>query len=423
MLDIHFLRDHAHAVQAALDQRHTHAPLDQTLALDQKRRGILVELEDLRAQRNRAGKAIGQAKYAEDRNPLIEEQRRVAGLIDALEDELRHMDAELHDHLSLFPNLPLPAVPPGPDASANVVLRQHGDLPAFAFPPRPHWDLGAALGILDMERAAAMSGTRMVILRGLGARLQRALIDYCLEQHAASGYEELYLPAMVRTGAMFASGHLPKFADTLYRDAEEDYFFIPTAEVPITNLHRDEILDEAALPLRYTAHTPCFRREKVSAGRDVRGMKRVHQFEKVEMYQFTTPRQSAAALEEMLGQAEALLRGLGLTYRVVQLCAGDLGFSAALSYDLEVWSPGVGEWMEVASLSTCTDFQARRANIRYRPADGGKPQPVHTLNGSGLPPGRILATILETYQRHDGSVEIPLVLRPRLGGLSSITPG
>jgi seryl-tRNA synthetase len=268
-----------------------------------------------------------------------------------------------------------------------------------------------------------MSGSRMYLLRGAGARLHRALIDYFLAAHAAAGYEELYLPAMVREEAMFASGQLPKFRDTLYHDAEEDYWFVPTAEVPITNLHRDEVLDGARLPLRYAAHTPCFRREKASAGRDVRGMKRVHQFEKVEIYQFTAPETSAAALQEMIGQAEALLRGLGLTYRVVQLCSADLGFSAAVTYDLEVWAPGAGEWMEVSSLSNCTDFQARRANVRYRPAPGERPRPVHTLNGSGLPAGRVLAALLEECQQEDGGVVVPEALQSRLGQARIVPPG
>ncbi len=419
MLSIQLIREHPDEVRRALALRRADAPLDQTLALDEQRRKILVEVEQLKAERNRAGKAIGKAKDKAERDTLIGAQRAVADRIDALDAQLRDVDARLHDALSEFPNLVDPSVPEGSDPSANVVLRQVGEPPRFDFEPLPHWDLGERLGIIDVERAAAMAGTRMALLKGEGARLQRALIDYFLLTHSENGYTEIYLPAMVREETMWASGQLPKFRDNLYHDADEDYWFIPTAEVPLTSLHRDEILDEADLPLRYAAHTPCFRREKVSAGRDVRGLKRVHQFEKVEMYQLTTPDTSAQAFEEMIAAAESLLQGLELTYRVVRLCAGDLGFSATVTYDLEVWSPGVDEWVEVSSISNCADFQARRANIRYRPVEG-KAQLVHTLNGSGLPTGRVLAAILETYQQPNGDVIVPDVLQHWMGHLGRI---
>ena len=419
MLSIQLIREHPDEVRRALALRRADAPLDQTLALDEQRRKILVEVEQLKAERNRAGKAIGKAKDKAERDTLICAQRAVADRIDALDAQLRDVDARLHDALSEFPNLVDPSVPEGSDPSANVVLRQVGEPPRFDFEPLPHWDLGKRLGIIDVERAAAMAGTRMALLKGEGARLQRALIDYFLLTHSENGYTEIYLPAMVREETMWASGQLPKFRDNLYHDADEDYWFIPTAEVPLTSLHRDEILDEADLPLRYAAHTPCFRREKVSAGRDVRGLKRVHQFEKVEMYQLTTPDTSAQAFEEMIAAAESLLQGLELTYRVVRLCAGDLGFSATVTYDLEVWSPGVDEWVEVSSISNCADFQARRANIRYRPVEG-KAQLVHTLNGSGLPTGRVLAAILETYQQPNGDVIVPDVLQHWMGHLGRI---
>ena len=419
MLSIQLIREHPDEVRRALALRRADAPLDQTLALDEQRRKILVEVEQLKAERNRAGKAIGKAKDKAERDTLIGAQRAVADRIDALDAQLRDVDARLHDALSEFPNLVDPSVPEGSDPSANVVLRQVGEPPRFDFEPLPHWDLGERLGIIDVERAAAMAGTRMALLKGEGARLQRALIDYSLLTHSENGYTEIYLPAMVREETMWASGQLPKFRDNLYHDADEDYWFIPTAEVPLTSLHRDEILDEADLPLRYAAHTPCFRREKVSAGRDVRGLKRVHQFEKVEMYQLTTPDTSAQAFEEMIAAAESLLQGLELTYRVVRLCAGDLGFSATVTYDLEVWSPGVDEWVEVSSISNCADFQARRANIRYRPVEG-KAQLVHTLNGSGLPTGRVLAAILETYQQPNGDVIVPDVLQHWMGHLGRI---
>lgn len=420
MIPLPFLRDHPDAVRRSLDLRGADAPLDQTLALDAQRRALLLQVEQLKADRNKASKAIGATKDPAERDRLIADQRGLGDRIDTLDDQLRTLDSQLRDLLALFPNLVDPSVPPGKDETDNVVLRQVGEPKTFSFTPKPHWEIGEALGLLDVERAAAMAGARMYLLKGFGARLQRALIGYFLDKHADAGYTEFYLPAMVRGEVMFASGQLPKFRDNLYHDADEDYWFIPTAEVPLTALHRNEILNDSQLPLRYAAHTPCFRREKASAGRDVRGMKRVHQFEKVEIYQFTTPEQSADTHREMIAHVESILHELGLIYRVVQLCSADLGFSAAISYDLEVWCPGLNEWMEVSSLSNCTDFQAHRANIRYRPA-GGKPRPVHTLNGSGLPTGRIIAALLEHYQQPDGSVLIPHILHSRLG-VERITP-
>ena len=424
MLSLPTLREHPDAVRRMLALRHSDAPLDRALALDGQRRATLGELETLKAERNTAGKAIGKARDEAERARLIGEQRAVAGRIDGLDARLREVDAALEEALAQFPNLLDAAVPEGASEADNVVLRVEGAPPSFDFEPLPHWDLGERLGIIDTEAAAAMSGTRMYLLKGLGARLQRALIGYFLERHEQAGYTEVYVPVMVREATMWAAGKLPKFGDTMYHDAEDDYWFIPTAEVPLTVLHRDAILDDAALPLRYTAHSPCFRREKVSAGRDVRGIKRVYQFEKVEMYQLTRPEESARALREMLDEAELLLRELGLHYRVLQLCSADVSFAASIAYDLEVWAPGAQEWLEVSSLSNCTDFQARRANIRYRPTleDGstGKPAYVHTLNGSGLALPRVIAAILETYQRADGSVAIPDVLQHRLGRLMQI---
>ena len=317
--------------------------------------------------------------------------------------------------LAEIPNLVGDDTPDGDDEDANPVVRDWGSRRAFDFDPKPHWEIGEQLGIIDIERAAAMSGSRMYALRGAGARLQRALIGWFLDCHGESGYEECYVPAMVREDAMRASGQLPKFRDNLYRDEEEDYYFVPTAEVPLTNMHADEILSEDQLPIRYAAHTPCFRREKTSAGRDVRGIKRVHQFEKVEMYQFTTPETSAAALDEMLASAESLLQGLELEYRVLQICSGDIGFNASVSYDLEIWAPGAQEWLEVSSVSNCTDFQARRANIRYRPAEKKGTRFVHTLNGSGLALPRTIAALLENGQQEDGTVILPEVLASRMG--------
>ncbi len=415
MISAQMIREHADAIRRSLHRRRADAPVDEAIAVDERRREVLVELEELRASRNTAGRAIGQAKDNEERQRLIAAQRESATRIDELEEQLREIESSLNALLAEIPNLVGDETPDGEDEDANVEVRAWGTRRSFGFEPRPHWEIGESLGIIDIGRAAAMSGSRMYALRGAGARLQRALIGWFLDCHQATGYEECYVPAMVREDAMRASGQLPKFRDNLYRDEEEDYYFVPTAEVPLTNMHADEILAEEQLPIRYAAHTPCFRREKTSAGRDVRGIKRVHQFEKVEMYQFTTPEASAAALEGMLASAESLLQGLELEYRVLQICSGDLGFNASVSYDLEIWAPGAQEWLEVSSVSNCTDFQARRANIRYRPEEGKGTRFVHTLNGSGLALPRTIAALLENGQQEDGSVVLPEVLASRMG--------
>ncbi|MBI4216898.1 MAG: serine--tRNA ligase [Chloroflexi bacterium] len=330
------------------------------------------------------------------------------------------LEQELNDLLLSLPNIVDEAVPDGAGPADNQVVATSGEPPAFPFTPKPHWELGESLGIIDFARGVKLSGTRFYVLMGLGARLQRALIAFMLDVHTTEhGYTEVYPPFMVKREALVGSGNLPKFGDNLYHDAEDDLWLIPTAEVPITNLHRDEILE--ALPLYYVAYTACFRREKMSAGRDTRGIKRGHQFDKVEMYKFVAPESSGQELDRMVADATDLCRRLGLPHRVVQLCAGDLGFASAKSYDIEVWAPGCGEWLEVSSCSNCADFQARRANIRYRPQAGGRPQFVHTLNGSGLALPRILIAVLENFQQADGSVIIPGVLRPYLGGAERIT--
>ncbi len=415
MISAQMIRERPEVIRRSLARRGAVAPLDEAIGVDEERRSVLVELEELRAARNSAGRAIGKAKDNEERQRLIAEQRASASRIDALEERLRELEASLDGLLQEIPNVVGEITPDGVDEEDNVVVRSWGERRVFDFEPMPHWEIGERLGIIDIERAAAMSGSRMYALRGAGARLQRALIGWFLDAHGASGYEECYVPAMVREDAMRASGQLPKFRDNLYRDEEEDYYFVPTAEVPLTNMHADEILDEADLPIRYAAHTPCFRREKTSAGRDVRGIKRVHQFEKVEMYQFTTPETSESALGEMLASAEALLQGLELEYRVLQICSGDIGFNASVSYDLEIWAPGAQEWLEVSSVSNCTDFQARRANVRYRPAERKGTQFVHTLNGSGLALPRTIAALLENGQQADGSVILPEALASRMG--------
>jgi seryl-tRNA synthetase len=321
--------------------------------------------------------------------------------------------------------MPHESVPVGPDESHNVVIRQEGDpktaAEGFGFEPLPHWDLGPVLGIIDFERGGKLSGSRFYLLRGAGARLQRALIQWMLNYHVDQhGYTEIYPPYMVRREMMVGAAQLPKFEENIYHDAEADYWFIGTAEIPLTNLHRDEILSAEQLPLNYVAYTACFRREKMSAGRDVRGIKRGHQFDKVEMYKLVPPETSYDELEKLLSDAEAICRELGIPYRVIEMCTGDLGFQAAKKYDLELWAPGCGEWLEVSSCSNCTDFQARRANIRFRREPGAKPEFVHTLNGSGLALPRVMIAIIENYQQSDGTIVVPEVLRPYMGGLEVI---
>ena len=314
-------------------------------------------------------------------------------------------------------------MPVAPDESGNQVVKEWGAKPTFDFTPLPHWELGPKLGIIDFERGVKLSGTRFYLLKGAGARLQRALIDWFTDVHVAEhGYEEIYPPFMVRSEVMVGTGNLPKFGDVLYRDAEEDFYFIPTAEVALVNYHRDEIIPPGQLPQRFVAHTPCFRREKMSAGRDVRGIKRGHQFDKVEMYVFCKPEESETYLQKMRADAEETCRLLGFPYRVKQLCTGDIGFGSAITYDIEVWAAGCQEWLEVSSVSNVTDFQARRANIKYRPAEGGRARYVHTLNGSGLGMPRTLIAVLENNQQADGSVVVPEVLRPWMGGIDVIRP-
>ena len=417
MLDIQIFRDEPERLKEALRARQMDpAAVDRVVALDGRRRGLIKEVESLKAERNRVSKEIGRMKDADERQIKIGAMRAVGEQVSALETELKTVETELHDLLSEIPNLPDPAVPVGVDESENVVVRTVGHLPEFDFIPKAHWDLGPELGIIDFERGVKLSGSRFYILSGAGARLQRALIAWMLDVHRGQGYVEKYTPFMVRTEVVYGAGQLPKFRDNLYKDHEEDFYLVPTAEVPLTGMHMDEIMEGSELPLNYTAYSPCFRREKMSAGRDVRGIKRGHQFDKVEMYMYTRPEDSPAAFEKMVADAEAICQGLGFTYRIVQLCTGDLGFNGAFTYDIEIWSPGCEEWLEVSSISNVTDFQARRANIKYRPAGGGKVRFVHTLNGSGLALPRTLIGVLENYQQADGSVVVPEVLRPYLGG-------
>jgi seryl-tRNA synthetase len=421
LLDINLIRENPDLLRKALRDRQLDAsPVDTILKLDEKRRAILTEVEALKAERNAVSKEIGQMKDATKRQVKIEDMRAVGEKIVSLDQEVREVEEELQAVTAVIPNIPDPRIPLGRDENENVVIKTVGQLPEYNFEPKAHWDLGPVLGILDFERGVKITGSRFYVLTGLGARLQRALIAYMLDLHNRQGYTEQYTPFMVKAATLYAAGQLPKFAENLYHDAEEDLWMVPTAEVPITGLHMDEILEEKQLPLRYTAYTPCFRREKMSAGRDVRGIKRGHQFDKVEMYIFSKPEESDAMLEKMREDAEATCAGLGLTYRVKQLCTADIGFGATMTYDIEVWAPGLQEWLEVSSVSNDTDFQARRGNIKYRPADGGKTRFVHTLNGSGLGMPRTLIAVLENYQQADGSVKVPEALLPWMGGVDTI---
>ena len=423
MLDLNLIRETPDLVRTALKNRQMDSsPVDEILRLDEKRRSLLTQVEALKAERNAVSKEIGRSKDAAERETKIAAMREVGDRISALDKEVAEVEAELHTITSAIPNIPDERTPIGASEEENVVLRTMGQLPEFDFEPKPHWELGPALGILDFERGTKITGSRFYVLKGSGARLQRALIAFMLDLHIRQGYTEQYLPFMVRTATVFGAGQLPKFADNLYKDHEEDLYFVPTAEVPLTGLHMDEIIDEAQLPYFYTAYTPCFRREKMSAGRDVRGIKRGHQFDKVEMYMYAKPEESDTLLEKMREDAEATCAALGFTYRVKQLCTGDLGFGSAITYDIEVWAAGCNEWLEVSSVSNVRDFQARRANIKYRPADGGKARFVHTLNGSGLGLPRTLIAILENNQQADGSVVVPDVLRPWMGGVEIIRP-
>lgn len=383
----------------------------------QRRRGI-AEGDELRGQRNRVSRSLGQARASgqEPGPEIVQEMRRVGESISQLEQSVRGLEERLNTILMGMPNLPLPNVPPGLSEENNVVVRSWGEPGTHDFTPLPHWELGENLSLIDFQRGVKLSGSRFYTMFGAGAKLERALISWMLDLHTREhGYTEAMLPLLVKRETMEGSGNLPKFGENLYHDDEDDLWLIPTAEVPITNLYRDEVLPPGSLPRNYVAHTPCFRREKAAAGRDTRGIKRVHQFNKVEMYKFVTPETSEDELEKLVADAEDVCRRLELPYRVLQLCKGDLGFPSAMTYDIEAWAAGCQEWLEVSSCSNCTDFQARRARIRYRPEPKARPELVHTLNGSGLALPRVVIAILENYQQADGSVVIPDILRPYTG--------
>ncbi len=419
MLDLKFIREHPNAVREALLKLNDTAPIDEILALDEQRRELLAETDALKHRRNVVSKEIGLME--EKDQALIEEMREVGARIKALDSRLSQVEEELNYLLLLVPNMPDPSVPVGRDESENVLVRTVGEPRQFDFEPLPHWDLGPTLDLIDFERGVKISGTRFYILKGLAARLQRAAITWMIDVHVKEhGHIEVYPPFLVHGECLVGTGNLPKFADNLYRYEPDDLWMIPTAEVPVTNLHRNEILPPGSLPIKYVSYTACFRREHMSAGRDTRGIKRGHQFDKVEMVHLVEPETSAEHLQDLVRNAERIAELLEIPHRVVEMCTGDLAFSAMKKYDVEMWSPGVQEWLEVSSCSNFGDFQARRANIRYRPEAGARPRFVHTLNGSGLALPRVMIAIMENYQQADGSIVIPKVLRPYMDGLEVI---
>ena len=420
MIDINIVRENPEIIKKSLENRQMDpSVVDQLARLDKKWRAILTETEVLKAERNKVSKEISKTKDKSDKDRKIAKMRVVGEKITALDVKVKEMEKSLNDLITTIPNILDESVPLGKDEAENKIVRQVGKKPTYDFEPLPHWELGPNLNIIDFEQGVKITGSRFYVLSGAGAQLQRALIAWMLDLHRRQGYLEKYTPFMVKGQTLFASGQLPKFADNLYRDHEEDLWMVPTAEVPLTGIHMNDFLNYEKLPHRYSAYTPCFRREKMSAGRDVRGIKRGHQFDKVEMYIYSKPEESMQEFEKMLADAEQTCKELGLAHRTVQLCTGDMGFNSAISYDVEVWAPGCGEWLEVSSISNVTDFQARRANIKYKDENGHKDY-VHTLNGSGLGMPRTLISVMETYQLSDGSIRIPDVLKPWMGGLEII---
>jgi len=422
VLDLRFVRKNIKLITESLQKRGSDLDINEFLQLDQKRRGILGKVETLRADRNQISSEISKRKQTnEDVTLLLDEARVLSAQIGNLEKQLEQVEKGIYDFLVNLPNIPHFSVPIGKDETENVIVKFWGEKPVFSFSPKPHWEIGEKLDILDLKRAAKICGSRFAVYKGEGAALERALINFMLDLHIKEhNYIEIFPPFLVNEKSMFGTGQLPKFKEDLFKIEGKDYYLIPTAEVPVTNLHQDEILQEAQLPIKYVAYSACFRAEAGSYGKDVRGIVRQHQFNKVELVEFTTPETSYQQLEVLLNHAEEVLKRLGLHYRVVELCTGDLGFSAAKTYDIEVWFAGQGVYKEVSSCSNFEAFQARRANIRFRPKGKKGTELVHTLNASGLAIGRTVVAILETYQQPDGSVVIPPVLRPYLGGKEKI---
>jgi len=424
MLDIKFLRDNTELVRRKMLERGQEIDMGPFVSLDQKRRDILQEVESLRGERNRVSKEIGKRKgQKQDVADLIEQMGQVSSRIKELDEELKTTEDKLHDFVMVIPNIPHESVVYGTGSEDNPVVRMWGEKPQFDFVPKPHWEIGEDLGILDFARGAKITGARFTVYRGAGAKLERAITNFMLDLHTSQhGYTEVLTPFMVNATSMRGTGQLPKFAEDLFKIEGLDYYLIPTAEVPVTNIHQDEILNEKDLPIYYVAYSPCFRAEAGSYGKDTRGLIRQHQFNKVEMVKFSAPETSYDELEKLTLNAEEILKQLGVHYRTVSLCTGDLGFSSAKTYDLEAWLPGQDTYREISSCSNFEDFQARRAGIRFRDEEKAKPEFVHTLNGSGLAVGRTLVAILENYQSADGSVRIPEVLRPYVGGAVAISP-
>ncbi len=422
MLDVKLLRDHLAQVKERMSTRGGAVDWDAFVAIDRERRDALATIERLKEKKNRLSGEIGKIKKTGgDAGALMRETEAVSEAIRVSEAPLADFEARFEAFMLTVPNLPSPTVKIGKSEHDNREMRRWGEPPKFDFEAKNHWDIGEELAILDFERAAKITGARFTVYRGAGARLERALINFMLDLHTGeNGYQEMLPPALVNRASLVGTGQLPKFEEDLFHLAPGDYFLIPTAEVPLTNLHRDETLDRSALPIKYVAYTPCFRSEAGSSGEDVRGLIRQHQFNKVEMVKFTEPENSYDELEALVRNAEEVLQRLKLPYRVMELCTGDMGFGAAKTYDLEVWLPGQNTYREISSCSNCEDFQARRANIRYRRDNKGKPIFVHTLNGSGLAVGRTLVAVLENYQQKDGSVIVPEALRPYMGGLTKI---
>ena len=414
MIDIDLIREKPEVVEESARRRGQVFQVTEAAELDVRRRRTISEIDSLRAKRNEVSRELGKKK--EKPQDLIDEMREVGTQVSRLEKKEKDIAEQLQNILMDIPNIPGDTTPVGAGEGEHVDVRTIGDKPEFDFVPKPHWDIGEDLGIIDFQRGVKVSQTRFYLLRNKGARLQRAIISWMLDLHISQhGYSELYLPYMVNRATVTGSSHLPHFEENMYHDQEDDLFMVPTAEAPVTGMFRDEIIDGAKLPLKFVSHTPCWRREKFSAGRDTRGIKRVHQFDKVEMYKFVEPHTSHEELESLVKNAEEVCYQLGIPHRVLELCTGDLGFAASKSYDVEMWGSGTGEWLEVSSCSNCTDFQSRRSAIRYRPSEGGRPRFVHTLNGSGLAVPRVMIAILEHYQQEDGSVIVPDVLKPFTG--------
>jgi seryl-tRNA synthetase len=420
MLDINLIREKPELVRAGMKKRGMDDSLiGEAIDLDAKRRELLVEVETLKAERNQVSKEVGRTKDETEREEKIKIGKELGERIKVLDEQLREVDVDLRAVMAIIPNVPDEQVPAGGEED-NIVVREVGEKPKLDFEAKPHWDLGPELGIIDFERGVKMTGSRFYVLSGAGARLQRALIAWMLDLHIRQGYLEKYTPFIVREETVFGAGQLPKFKDNLYKDHEEDLYLVPTAEVPLTGLHMDEILDGASLPRYYTAYSPSFRREKMSAGRDVRGIKRGHQFDKVEMYKYCKPENSSEELDKMVADAEQTCQELGLPYRLLLKAAGDTSEAAHISYDIEVWAAGCKEWLEVSSISNVGAYQARRANIRYKPEGGGGNLPVHTLNGSGLGLPRTMIAVIENNQQADGSIVVPEILHPWMGGVKII---